>query len=351
VILLAENFLRLFVESAPWLMWGFLIAALMKSLIPEDLLARHLGADNNEARSRSWLPPVKAALLGAPLPLCSCGVIPAALGLRRAGASRGATMSFLISTPETGVDSVSISYAMLGPVMAIARPIAAICTAITAGLLVGPDREPTEEPAATSKSCCSKSTVVQQNQSLVQRLGSGLRFVYIDLVRDIAGWLLVGLAFAALVQTFVPAEMLARWGQSVWAYGAMAVVGVPMYICATASTPIAAGFLFAGVSPGAVLVFLLAGPATNMATMGLVKNELGGRALVIYLTSVVGVAWLAGALLDLWVDAPALVQAIEHQHGSATVVDILLAVTLSLLLARGLLVKWFPAILTPRLQP
>ena len=150
---LISNFIALFMESAPWLMLGLLVAGLMKSFIPEDLLARHLGKPGFSST-------VKAALLGAPLPLCSCGVIPAAMGLRRSGASKSATTSFLISTPETGVDSISISYALLGPFMAVIRPVAAIFSAITAGVLVGREAEQdakvVPEPAK-SESCCSSA--------------------------------------------------------------------------------------------------------------------------------------------------------------------------------------------------
>ena len=149
---LMQHFVGLFIESAPWLLMGFTVAGLMKAFVPSELLAKHLGEPGLMAT-------VKAALLGAPLPLCSCGVIPAALGLRRSGASKAATTSFLISTPETGVDSVTVSYAMLGPFMAIIRPIAAISTAITAGVLVGADKD--ESASMTSEpvqSCCASKT-------------------------------------------------------------------------------------------------------------------------------------------------------------------------------------------------
>ena len=332
---LLSNFFELFIESAPWLMLGLLVAGLMKGFIPADFLGRHLGKPG-------FLSTVKAALLGAPLPLCSCGVIPAALGLRRSGASKAATTSFLISTPETGVDSISISYALLGPFMAIIRPIAAIFSAITAGVLVGKDKEVTVAPVsadAAEPSCCaSKQAAAPQvvaekvqkdsccageepdetknNETLVERLQGGLRFTFIDLVRDITLWLLLGLALAALIKTYVPNEFLVQWGDGLMAFIVMALVGVPMYICATASTPIAAGFLFSGVSPGAVLVFMLVGPATNIATVGLVKRELGNRALAAYLGSVVGVGFVFGFLVnylaDLW-NMDFIGQA-EHAH-------------------------------------
>jgi uncharacterized membrane protein YraQ (UPF0718 family) len=290
---LMSNFLELFMESAPWLILGFAVAGVMKVLVPKTLLARHLGKSGIGGV-------VKAALLGAPLPLCSCGVIPAALGLRRAGASKSATTSFLISTPETGVDSIAISYALLGPFMAIIRPIAAITTAITAGLMAGSDETPPKDHA--THVCCAKDDVESAQEvpaSFLNRVQSGLKFTFIDLVHDITLWLLIGLSMAAVIQTVVPREFLTQWGDGLMAFVIMAAIGVPMYICATASTPIAAGLLFSGVSPGAVLVFMLVGPATNIATVGLVKSELGNRALAAYLGAVIGVGFLFGYLTNV----------------------------------------------------
>ena len=301
-MLLLQNFIALFIESAPWLMLGLTVAGVIKMLVPSQLMAKHLGNPGPKAT-------IKAALFGAPLPLCSCGVIPAALGLRRSGASKAATTSFLISTPETGVDSISISYAMLGPFMAIIRPIAAITSAIVAGLIVGRNGDeqnnanspPTEHcchSAQTVSSSCDTATNSSSQTSISDQLKAGLRFTYFDLVKDIAVWLIIGLGCAALIKTYVPNEFLLQWGDGLLAFVVMALIGVPMYICATASTPIAAGLLFSGVSPGATLVFMLVGPATNIATMGLVKNELGNRILAIYLISVVGVGFAFGYLTN-----------------------------------------------------
>ena len=304
-----SNFIALFTESAPWLILGFSVAGLMKAFVPSQVLAKYLG-------NPGIMSTVKAALLGAPLPLCSCGVTPAALGLRRSGASKAATTSFLISTPETGIDSVTVSYAMMGPFIAIIRPIAAIFTAITAGLLVGPDKndhapqssEPvqscctskTAEPEPESaESCCSKvSEETSATDSISNRLRDSMKFTFVDLIRDISLWLMIGLGIAALVETYVPTEFLTQWGDGFMAFVVMALIGVPMYICALASTPIAAGLLFSGVSPGATLVFMLVGPATNIATIGLVRNELGNRALAAYLGSVIGVGFGFGYLTN-----------------------------------------------------
>ena len=342
---LIRNFTELFMESAPWLMLGLFIAGMMRAYLPSDLLARHLGKPG-------FMSVVKAALIGAPLPLCSCGVIPAAVGLRRSGASKAATTSFLISTPETGVDSISVSYAMLGPFMAIVRPIAAIVSAITAGLLVGRDEEskPAKKKACCCKkeepeeevSCCSKEPTPSAG-AVLGKLKSGLRFTCVDLVKDITLWLMIGLVFAALVKTYVPNEFLAQWGDGFLAFVVMAAIGVPMYICATASTPIAAGLLFSGVSPGAVLVFMLVGPATNLATMGLVKVELGTRALFAYLGGVIGVGFAFGYLTNfmaerLQIDFAAQV---EHVHAMGnTPVNYVLSVLLAGLMTYSVVARF-----------
>jgi len=342
-MLFVTNFIELFMESAPWLMLGLFVAGLMKAFVPAQLMAKHLG-------SNGFMATVKAALFGAPLPLCSCGVIPAALGLRRSGASRSSTVSFLISTPETGVDSISISYALLGPFMAIIRPIAAIISAITAGVLAG--TEP-EEPATVAEqssnesSCCSKQknkqTSEEQPLSFSGKVSGGLNFTFNNLIADIAVWLIVGLSFAAMVKTFVPTEFLTEWGDGFSAFAVMALVGVPMYICATASTPIAAGLLFSGVSPGAVLVFMLAGPATNVATIGLVKTELGNRALMAYLTSVIGVAFIFGYLTNYLVAYWSVDIVAQTQHSHELLAPFITYITTAVLvifMVRGLYGKY-----------
>ncbi|TMO54647.1 SO_0444 family Cu/Zn efflux transporter [Pseudoalteromonas phenolica] len=431
---LLSNFWSLFLVSAPWLMLGLLLAGLLNVFIPKNFLQKHLGKEG------VWTT-IKAALIGAPMPLCSCGVIPAAVGLRRAGGSKSATTAFLVSTPETGVDSVSVSYVLLGPFLAVIRPIAAVSSAIVAGLLVGKEKdfeqesldkksldkttqtnvtdtnlvstgtgycaskktdienttekqtccsgkkaevkieqkvsccettsknlsEKKEEKSAASsccgsqqaekqKSCSSVKTVVEteakasccatspepiivnsdkallettasccdtehqtkpvksessccdskkhelQTASFSSKLKQAIHFSCNKLLSDTMGWLMIGLFFAALVQTFVPTSFLSQWGDGILAMVVVILVSIPMYICATASTPIAAGLLMAGVSPGAVLVFMLAGPATNIATLGVVATELGKRAVSAYLTGVIGVAIAFGFLTDYLVE-------------------------------------------------
>lgn len=294
-----ESMVMLSLEAAPWLVLGLLIAGLIKAWVPMTWMQRHLGG-------KGVVPIFKAALIGAPLPLCSCSVIPVTLELRRSGASRAASTSFLVSTPETGVDSISVSYALLGPFMAVIRPLAALASAVVAGLLTllwaGEDEDkPAPAPAGSScctKTCCGSAPKPVEKPGFWKKTLDGIRYGFTDVWDDMVLWLLIGIVFAAAVDAFVPADFLQQWGSGPLAMLVMMLVGVPMYICATASTPIAAGLLLAGVSPGTVLVFLLAGPATNMATLGLVRQELGSRALLAYLIGIGGTSMAMGLLTD-----------------------------------------------------
>ena len=332
-----DNLLELSLEAAPWLVLGLVIGGLIKAMVPSSFLQKHLSGNG-------FLAIIKAALFGAPLPLCSCGVIPAALGLRRAGASKPATISFLVSTPETGIDSVTISYALLGPFMAIVRPLAAVVSAVVAGLLVGRSEDKLNDSSRLGiskiESCCSSD---EQDISLIETHGSccsepvqtssccgsgqtdsccgnenqnyehtkksfwkeawtGIVYSFDSLFVDVLFWLIIGLIFAALVKTFVPVTFLSEWGSGLAAMLLMLLIGIPMYVCATASTPIAAGLLLAGVSPGVAMVFLMAGPATNISTLGVIAKELGRRSLIAYLTGVGIVSLLTGFIVDYLVE-------------------------------------------------
>lgn len=350
-----QQFISIFMESAPWLLLGFFIAGLIKAFISTEFLHKHLGGNNTKSV-------VKGAVLGAPLPLCSCGVIPAALGLRRAGASKASTTSFLIATPETGVDSVTVSYALLGPLIAVVRPIAAVVTAISVGLAVlwfdsSSDETPLAQqaekaatccaakvltaPQVAEKSACCSSQSAPKKMTFGDKVVSGLQFTFIDLIKDTVVWLLIGLLMAAVIMTILPPEFLAKWGASPYAYIIMALIGVPMYICATASTPIAAGLLFAGVSPGAILVFLLVGPATNVATLAIVKKELGARVLTLYLSCIVSMAFLFGLATDALAKTMpvGMVGQPEHVHESS-MVAVISAIGLAVMLVYGLWNKY-----------
>lgn len=312
---LARNILDLYLDAAPWMLSGLLVAGLVKAWMAEGTMRRWLGG-------RGFKPTLLAALLGAPLPICSCGVLPAAVGLRRAGASRGATVSFMISTPETGIDSVALSYALLGPFLAVARPLAAVASAVFTGMLTelrfpfaGPGPDPAADPV---QSCCSGDgceSAPEERRGPGARTLAGLRFAMVDVLGDIAPWLAAGLVLAGVVTTMVPEQALAEWGRGPGAMAVMLVVGIPMYICASASTPLAAGLLLVGVSPGTVMVFLLAGPATNPATMAVVRKEMGTRTMVLYLLGICVSSLAAGVATDAVADWLAIDMAVEMAAG------------------------------------
>lgn len=282
----------LFLESAPWLLVGFGLAGLARVLIDSD---RWLG----RGLARPGLAGAGlAALLGAPLPLCSCSVLPAAIGLRRQGASRSATASFLVSVPETDVVSVLLTWALLGPAMAIARPVAAILTAMSTGWAVGalaPEPAPAEEEAeACEDDCCGD---VPARRGWLRR---ALEFGYVEFLDDIAGPLLLGILLAGLVGALAGWLELERFlGAPVTGYLIALVVGIPTYVCATASTPVAAGLIAAGMTPGAALVFLLAGPATNVASFVVLGREFGRWGLGVYLVVIAAGSVAFGLAFDL----------------------------------------------------
>ena len=329
VLNLFNNIWLVFLDTAFWLLIGLLAAGFIKSFIAEDTMQRWVGGHGIGAILR-------AALFGAPLPLCSCGVLPAAIGLHRAGASKEATVSFLISTPETSIDSVAVTYALMGPVMAIFRPFAALVNAVGTGLLttlVADDKaseiipeKPSSETVETSccsskkqqpetvtssccadqqpepvnqqqaaKSCCSQDKEVKAAPNKFMLV---LSYAGAELLDDISKWLAFGIVLAGIMLTFIPPDWLAQWGGGLTAMLVMLVVGIPMYICAVASTPVAAGLLLAGVSPGAVLVFLLVGPATNIASFALLKRELGLKVTGMYLFGLSVLSLMMGLLLE-----------------------------------------------------
>lgn len=446
VDILSESW-KILLEASPYVLFGFFVAGLLKAFVPSSLVAKHLGHGR-------FGPVFKAALFGIPLPLCSCGVIPAAAGLRQQGASKGATTSFLIATPETGVDSMAVTWALLDPVMTVMRPLAALLTSVTAGLLVDlfPSRsaavtgdgtasgtaeaagEPAQAVASTSAGlsaapvlpvlsvragsqgcscasgaacqpedtvlkpgaeraatashcascppalsvdvpaavlagplapvagnrgacqcgtdgmhdkalsssgvmaspattdalpccgdhhargtaistpvhgaggagCCSSAGKTKEPSSaggfagMFARFCEGMRFAFGELVADIGGWLLLGVVLASLITVFLPDDLFSgSFASGIGGIIVMMAIGIPLYVCATASTPIAAAFALKGISPGAALVFLLAGPATNVATITVVARLLGRRAATIYVAVIGVMSVLLGLAVNL----------------------------------------------------
>ena len=327
-------------ESAPFVLFGFFAAGVLKALVPADAVARHLG--RNSAASV-----LKASLFGIPLPLCSCGVIPAAIGLRKQGAGKGATASFLISVPETGVDSMAITWALLDPLMTVIRPVAAFFTAVVTGLLINRLPEDAAPPAASvhqqggcgcNSSCSDTRNDHAPKAPLVRRLRDGLAYAFGDLLGDIGKWLLIGIVIAGTIAYFVPDDFFLRYLSGEWlSLLIMLGVGIPLYICASASTPVAAALVLKGLSPGAALVFLLAGPATNAATITVVARYLGKTAAVIYLCAIaccsLALGWLTNRLYA-WAGLDSTHWVTETGAAAKSPVMVIAAAVLLLLLAR-----------------
>ncbi|MBI4881077.1 MAG: SO_0444 family Cu/Zn efflux transporter [Planctomycetes bacterium] len=304
-------------ESGPFLFIGFTLAGLIKVFVPADKVVRHLGRDDFRSVFVS-------SCAGVPIPLCSCSVIPTATALRRSGASKGATTSFLISTPETGVDSIGMTWAVMDPLMTFARPIAALLTALGAGSLVNlmvrrgwDDRGAGEAaPSGAGAPCCAcgaaaaaeapaagvrKDVSRARGGRFLEAMRAVFGYSFGTLMADLTPWFIIGFVLSGLIMVCVPDDFLAGVLPAGWTWLSMLVmlvVGIPMYICATASTPVAAALVAKGLDPGAALVLLLAGPATNVATFFVVKNLLGRRVLLVYLGTIAVVSLALGGVVN-----------------------------------------------------
>jgi hypothetical protein len=291
-------------QSSLYILFGLAVGGLLKMFLSADYVAAHLG----KGKIKSVF---KAALLGVPIPLCSCGVLPAAAQLKKQGANNGATTAFLISTPESGVDSIAVSWALLDPLMTVARPVGAFLSAFVAGVLENVlfwhegkmEGPPPLTMASVPMAACDGGACgcghEQQAVGLWAKLRQGVRYAVTDIWGDLAGWFFIGIAIAACITVFVPDDLITRHlGGGIGSMLLMLVVGIPMYICATASTPIAAALILKGVSPGAALVFLLAGPATNITALAVLVKILGKKGVAVYLATIAVVSVLCGLALD-----------------------------------------------------
>lgn len=280
-------------QMSPYLLFGFFVAGLLSIFLSQDFVERHLGGHG------IW-PLLKASAFGVPLPLCSCGVIPVAMSLHKHGASRGATISFLLSTPQTGADSILVTLSLLGPIFAIFRPLIAFITGVIGGGLVSiftsaPDRQQYEKPKCSDPCCTQK----QKNGKITR----GLKYGFITLPRDIGKAMLVGLFIAAAITAVIPDGFFAQHlGTGILAMVVMIFLGIPVYVCATASVPIAAAMILKGLTPGAALVFLMTGPATNAASFMTIWKILGRTTALTYIAAVAGCAIVSGIALDFFVD-------------------------------------------------
>ena len=287
-------------EMTPYLLLGFLVAGILHEFVPRRIYSDKLS-------QKSFGSVFLAALFGIPLPLCSCGVIPTATSLYREGASKGATVSFLISTPQTGVDSILATASVIGIPFAIIRPVVAFITAIAGGLI-------------TNRVCKGENAVVQKREeqkeakSFMKKIVGALRYGFIDMIQDIGKWIVIGLVVAAIITVLLPNDFFFTLNSyPLLNMLIILAVSIPMYLCATGSIPIAAALMLKGLSPGAALVLLMAGPATNLATILVINKVLGRRTLTTYLATIIAGAIGFGLLIDYTLPAEWFSN-ITHRH-------------------------------------
>jgi uncharacterized protein len=321
-------------EMSPYLLIGFLFAGILHVYIRKETINKYLG-------KRNFKSVVLASLFGIPLPLCSCGVIPTGISFYKEGSSKGATVSFLISTPQTGIDSILVTYSLLGLPFAILRPIVALFSGVFGGLLtniIDKKRSKMQE-----NPICSCETNEKQTQS-GNKILIMLKYAFVDFLQDIAKWLIIGLVIAALISVILPDDFFTRYiGNDFLSMLIVLLASIPLYVCATASVPITAVLILKGLSPGAALVFLMAGPATNIATITVIGKSIGKSTVLSYLISIIIGAFFFGFLIDNFLPEDFFVdniQIMQHKDLIPEWLKITFSTLLTLLLINGLLKKY-----------
>ena len=332
-----REILELVNSMSPYLLLGFTLAGMMHAFVPRTMYSRYLSGNN----FRSVL---GAAILGIPLPLCSCGVIPTAMSLRKDGASKGATISFLIATPQTGVDSIIATYSLMGLPFALLRPFVALVTALFGGTLANyVDRnDDKEEAAAAERSCCAK----EEKTTFAQKIKVAANYAYVEMMQDIGRWLVLGLVVAGVITVFVPDSFFSLFADRPFASMLMVLLfAIPMYLCATGSIPIAVALMLKGLSPGTALVLLMAGPAVNVASLLVIGKVMGRRSLFTYLFSIVGCAILFGLGIDYLLPREWFTASLEkihscHSCGEISYFNTVCSIVLALLLANAFIQRY-----------
>lgn len=303
------DFITILGEMAPYLLLGFFFAGLLYAFMPRHKIEQYFSGNSLKSS-------VLAALFGVPLPLCSCGVIPTGTALYKNGASKGGTVSFLISTPQTGVDSILATFSLLGLPFAIIRPLAALITGITGGIITGKlTPNETKEPAPQEEK--------EVNKSFIEKVKEVFQYGFVEFIQDISKWLVVGLVLAAIISALIPDDFFELLNLSpILQMLMILVVSIPLYICATGTIPLAAILILKGISPGAAFVLLMAGPATNAATITMIGKVLGKRSLMTYLGTIIAGALVFGLIIDYLLPAEWFTQIanehLGHHHGEGS---------------------------------
>ena len=330
------TFVNMLCQMAPYLLLGFLMAGLLHVFVPSNFFERHLAKENFKSV-------LLAALIGVPLPLCSCGVIPTAISLRKDGASRGATVSFMISTPQIGVDSIIATYSMMGLPFAIVRPLAALLTSIAGGAVT---TWFSKDEIIVRQNCSCENKDNRRN-----KLVELLKYSFIDLVQNIGKWLVIGLIIGTLITVLIPDSFFANLNlPSIVTMLIVLAIAVPMYVCSTGSIPIAAALMLKGLSPGAALVLLIAGPGVSIASLLVVGKSLGKKQLLFYLGSIIFGSIIGGLFVDYflpreWFAITSLCESTGHcaSNGvmNASWFEIISGIVLVLLLINAFMLKFF----------
>ena len=329
--MILDNLWMMISEFAPYLILGFFISGLLSEFLTVEIVQKYLGSD-------SLFSVFLASLLGVPIPLCSCGVIPVSAYLSKNGASKGSVTSFLISTPQTGIDSIFITYAMLGPVFAIYRPFIAFISGVLGGALVHFNDDKKSEIVEES---CEDDCCEEESKSKIYNV---FNYGFVKLPMDIAGPLIFGVIFSSLILVFIPPDYFDMVGSGILGMFIMLILGLPTYVCATASVPIAFALHSSGFSMGAVLVFLMSGPATNIATMSVIYKILGKKNLLIYLLTIILSSISFGLLFDFIFPGLSVLDSgytVNHLLGSN--IKFILSLSLIIILLNALRIKYFPS--------
>lgn len=334
--------LMLIVEMTPYLMFGFLCAGILHVAVPQSFYKNYLSQN-------SFKSVVLAALFGIPLPLCSCGVLPTAMSLRKEGASKGATTAFLTATPQTGVDSILATYSVFGWAFTIIRPIAAIVTSLFSGGLVALFSKNDDKTGddvtenACTDDCCDDDCCNDEHTSK-NKIIEALRYGYVSMLQDIGTHLVIGLIIAGLIAICIPDSFLLQFSSMpLLEMVAATVIAIPMYVCATGSIPIAAALMLKGLTPGAALVFLMAGPAVSFASLVVVKKVMGMKTMLIYLASIIIGAFSFGLIIDYlmpleWFSEIQMVKDCCDAH--FPIASVIITIVFTLLLINAILKKY-----------
>jgi hypothetical protein len=306
IVTFFRDFVAILSEMSPYLLLGFFFAGLLYAFIPKQRIEKYFNG-------KPFQSSVLASLFGIPLPLCSCGVIPTGTAFYKNGASKGGTISFLISTPQTGVDSILATFSLMGLPFAIIRPLAALITGITGGLI-------TSKITTKEQEKRNFNPVNETRKTFAQKITDVFKYGFVEFIQDISKWLVIGLVLAAIISALIPNDFFEILNlPPIVQMLLILVVSIPLYICATGSIPLAAILILKGISPGAAFVLLMAGPASNAATITMIGKVLGKRSLIAYLGTIIVGALSFGLLIDYVLPLEWFTQIINqhlaHNHG------------------------------------